>query len=127
MAQREKRDQRQKSLGIKLQAMKDACEELDKLTGGTSGTNEASSSSNAGAVEEVKGGLSRTVYDRAMSRPTLKGEKVDLPTGTSGGKKETPESRWAAARIEGLVPREMWVPTETRGKGWNYDWTRPGK
>jgi large subunit ribosomal protein L40 len=100
--QRRKRDSRQKSLAVKLKAMQEACDELDRLT-------------------EVEGGLSRSVYDRAMSRPNLKGEKVEQ------GKKETPESRWAAARIEGLVPREMWVPTETRGKGWKYDWQRPGK
>jgi large subunit ribosomal protein L40 len=100
--QRTKRDQRQKVLNAKLKAMQEACEELDKLT-------------------SEGGGLARSVYDRAMSRPTLRGEKVEQ------GKKETPESRWAAARIEGLVPRELWVPVETRGKGWKYDWTRPGK
>lgn len=94
-------------LAAKLKAMQEACEELDRLT--------------------TEGGMSRTVYDRAMSRPTLKGEKVEVVQSSGGGRKETPESRWAAARIEGLVPREMWVPTETRGKGWKYDWTRPGK
>lgn len=103
-----KRDEKKKELEVKLRAMQEACDELDRMT-------------------SIEGGLARSVYDRAMSRPSLRGEKVEIPAGTGGGRKETPESRFAAARIEGLVPREMWVPTETRGKGWNYDWTRPGK
>lgn len=107
--QRIKRDEGQRSLGVKLRAMQDACDELERMT------------------KEGEGGLTRAVYDRAMSRPSLRGEKVEIPTGTTGARKETPESRFAAARIDGLVPREMWVPTETRGKGWKYDWARPGK
>lgn len=56
----------------------------------------------------------RSVYDRAMAKPS--------PVQVKG---KGPEARWLEARIEGLVPREAWVPTETRGKGWNYDWKRP--
>lgn len=56
----------------------------------------------------------RSIYDRAMAKPS--------PVQIKG---KGPEARWLEARIEGLVPREAWVPTETRGKGWNYEWRRP--
>jgi large subunit ribosomal protein L40 len=58
----------------------------------------------------------RAIYDRAMAKPS--------PVQIKG---KGPEARWLEARIEGLVPREAWVPTETRGKGWNYDWKRPAQ
>jgi large subunit ribosomal protein L40 len=85
--------------------MEEACDELEKMT--------------RSATEGGEGKAPRYLYDRAMARAR------QTPTEGAKGKKATAESRWLEARIEGLVPREAWVPTETRGKGWKYDWTRP--
>ena len=96
---REQRTAQQASLQVKYAAMVEACDELDRMT--------------------QSGVLARGVYDRAMARTAGPVDKVE-------GKKNSPESRFSEARLEALFPREMWVPTETRGKGWNYDWKRPG-
>jgi large subunit ribosomal protein L40 len=103
--QRQLRDASKKSLAAKYKAMQEACDQLDKITAEGSG-----------------GRWPRTLYARAMARPTMRGQG-----GGETGKKATSESRWLDARIDGLVPREAWIPTETRGKGWNYDWKRPSK
>ncbi len=79
--------------------MEEACDELDQLT--------------------RDGKVDRVVYDRAMAKPN----PYVLERVT--GRRVTPESRWKEARLEGLVPREVWVSTETRGKGWDYGWKRP--
>ena len=89
----------------KFAAMEDACDELDRLTQGSEGGEE--------------GKYDRMVYDRAMARAN----PYALERMT--GRRATPESRWREARLDGLVPREAWVPTETRGKGWDYGWRRP--
>ncbi|RSH88992.1 hypothetical protein EHS25_002654 [Saitozyma podzolica] len=103
--QREKRARRTISLEAKFKAMEEACDELEKMT--------------RSATEGGEGKAPRYLYDRAMARAR------QTTTEGAKGKKATAESRWLEARIEGLVPREAWVPTETRGKGWKYDWTRP--
>lgn len=100
--QRQKREAHRRSLQAKLDAMTEACRELDEITG--SGSKE--------------GKYPRTIYDKAMARPT--GRPAEDPRGKKGA-----EARWLEARIDGLVPREAWVPTDTRGKGWNYKWKRP--
>jgi large subunit ribosomal protein L40 len=104
--QREKRVAKTRALEAKYKAMEEACDELDRMTS---------------RVEEGgEGAAPRFLYDRAMARPS------QFPVESAKGKKAGAESRWLEARIEGMVPREAWVPTETRGKGWNYDWKRPG-
>lgn len=95
--QREKRESQREALTAKYDAMVEACNELDAVTAG--------------------GDIPRAVFDRAVARPSGFSEEAK-------GKKG-PEARWLEARIDGMVPREAWVPTETRGKGWNYDWKRP--
>lgn len=104
--QRHKRTARSHSLRMKFKAMEHACDELDKIT------------------RPVKAGESGERYDRgiyveAAKRPDAYAAPKPL------GRRISPEQRWKEARIEGLVPREAWVPVETRGKGWNYDWQRP--
>lgn len=107
---REKREKKQRELTAKFAAMEDACDELDALTGG----------------EEGKGEVPRGVYSRAMQRMAHGPAAYQAALqGIKQGKKKTPESKFLEARIEGLVPREAWVPVESRGKGWNYDWVRP--
>lgn len=102
--QREKRKEKETILTAKFNAMVDACEELDRVT----------------AAEEGGGGrYPRYIYDRAMAKPSFAAPEE------ARGKKGS-EGRWLEARLEGMVPREQWVPTETRGKGWNYGWKRPG-
>ncbi|KIO28768.1 hypothetical protein M407DRAFT_176464 [Tulasnella calospora MUT 4182] len=37
-----------------------------------------------------------------------------------------PAQKFHTARVQGLFPREMWMPTDTPKKdGWNYNWTPP--
>ena len=91
--QREKREKLKTAMEARFEAMREACEELDR--------------------EEW-----RALYERAVSRPAAK-------VAPARGRKTTPETRWLDARIEGLVPREQWVPVERRGKPWDYDWKRP--
>jgi large subunit ribosomal protein L40 len=80
--------------------MVEACDELERMTS--------------------EGGYPRAVYERAMARP------AQSAGGEDRGRKVSQESKFKEARMEGLVPREAWVPTETRGKAWNYGWKRPG-
>lgn len=96
--QREKRESQSTILTAKFNAMKEACEELDKVTEGTE---------------------RRYVFERAMARPSYS------PPEEIRGKKGS-EARFLETRLEGMVPREAWVPVESRGKGWNYEWKRPG-
>ncbi|CAD6573522.1 MAG: hypothetical protein TREMPRED_000849 [Tremellales sp. Tagirdzhanova-0007] len=107
--QRHRRELGRRQLTAKFGAMEDACDALDELTGG------------AGASAAGGGGgrYERLVYTRAMARPDPYAEEKIT------GRSSTPESRWREARVDGLVPREAWVPTETRGKGWDYEWKRP--
>lgn len=97
--QREKRAKHAAALEAKLAAMVDACEELDRVTSGE--------------------GAGRHVFERAMARASFS------PPENIKGKKGS-EARFLEVRLEGMWPRESWVPTETRGKGWNYEWKRPG-
>lgn len=99
---RHERAARDRKLRAKYNAMVEACEELDKLTQNGD----------------------RSVYDRAMVRMNHGVAAQQIVTAHMGQKKSL-RSQWAEARPAGLVPREAWVPTETRGKGWNYAWKRP--
>lgn len=107
---REKREKRQRAIAAKYRAMEDACNELDALSGGVQG----------------KGEISRKIYTRAMQRMNHGPAAYQAALqGIEQGKKKTAESRFLEARVDGLVPREAWVPVDSRGKGWNYEWTRP--
>ena len=97
---RHRRDRKRRELTAKFGAMEDACDALDEVT-------------------REEGGYERLVYTRAMARPDPYAEEKVT------GRSSTPGSRWREARLDGLVPREAWVPTETRGKGWDYEWKRP--
>jgi large subunit ribosomal protein L40 len=109
---RDARAARAAAIGAKYSAMVDACAELDALTRGPGGVGD--------------GALPRAVYDRAMVRMAhASAAYAAAKQGIAQGKKKTTESRWLEARPEGIVPREAWVPVESRGKGWNYEWTRP--
>ncbi|KAL7422013.1 hypothetical protein Q5752_003786 [Cryptotrichosporon argae] len=93
------REARAASLAAKHAAMVEACDELKRLA--------------------EDGAVKNDVYEKAMGR---------MNHASGGGRpRKTPEDRFVDGRIEGLVPREAWVPVESRGKGWNYEWRRPGK
>lgn len=128
--QRDRRHQRARALEAKFESMKAACDELERITSvpaasptdASSESSEAESSSPSMTTKRAQPQYPRYLYDRAMSRLPL----FPVETPKVRGSKAGPESRWQEARIEGLVPREAWVPTDTRGKGWNYGWRRPG-
>lgn len=103
--QRHKRAKRHGELKEKFKAMEEACDELDRITLGK---------------EKGGEGYDRSIYIQAVKRPDPYAKPKPV------GKRISSEEVWKEARIEGLMPREIWVPTETRGKGWNYDWKRPG-
>jgi large subunit ribosomal protein L40 len=92
-------------LKLKYDAMVEACDELDRLT--------------KGVKEGGEGKWSRDVYLAATEKSNpYKAERVT-------GRSITPLSRFKEGRLDGLIPREAWVPAESRGKAWNYDWKRP--
>ncbi|ORY26142.1 hypothetical protein BCR39DRAFT_270361 [Naematelia encephala] len=99
--QRQIREARKRSLEARYDSMVEACDELDRIT------------------NEENGVYPRSLYDAAMTRPNP--HKLEMVRGRAA----TAESRWREARLAGYFPREAWVPTETRGKGWNYEWKRP--
>ncbi|WWD17046.1 hypothetical protein CI109_101483 [Kwoniella shandongensis] len=111
--QRTLRKQRQTSLEAKYDSMVKACDELEAIT----------NPANGGAESETgKGGkYHRRVYEWATADVRQAERRGEQPRG-----KKTVEQRWKETRVEGLVPRESWVPVESRGKGWDYSWTRPG-
>lgn len=124
--QRDRREQRARKLEAQFESMKAACDELERITSTPPPSEPSPSASEDGSSAIAKPGkpqYPRYLYDRAMSRLPL----FPVETPKVRGAKAGPESRWQEARIEGLVPREAWVPTETRGKGWNYGWKRPGQ
>jgi large subunit ribosomal protein L40 len=101
---RRARDARESALRARFESMRDACDELEAVSAA------------------AKSGL----YDRAMVRMAHSAAaNAAAQQGIAQGKKKTPESRFAEARPEGIVPREAWVPVETRGVGWKYEWERP--
>lgn len=127
--QRDRRQQRTRALEAKFESMKAACDELERITSvpapsptDASAASEAEAESSGSSKRAAQPQYPRYLYDRAMSRLPL----FPVETPKVRGSKAGPESRWQEARIEGLVPREAWVPTDTRGKGWNYRWRRPG-
>ncbi|KAF8624240.1 hypothetical protein AX15_006000 [Amanita polypyramis BW_CC] len=89
------RKQREAELARKFACMKKAMEELERL--------DKSLFMGANKEEDPR---ARSVVEVELSR-TLK----------------TSETRTLEARIRGLFPRELRIPTDTPPKsGWNYDW-----
>ncbi|WVW84236.1 hypothetical protein I302_106266 [Kwoniella bestiolae CBS 10118] len=113
--QRGLRITRQKALQAKFDAMVEACNELEYITNPANGGVESG---------EKKGGIyHRRVYEIATSE-TRQAERTAEERNHRG--KKSVEQRWKETRIPGLFPREAWVPVESRGKGWGYEWVRPG-
>ncbi|KAK8864645.1 hypothetical protein IAR55_001895 [Kwoniella newhampshirensis] len=111
--QRELRTGRQNALNAKYKAMVEACDELEKITNPANGGAES---------RDGKGGqYHRHVYEWATADVRQAERRGEQTRG-----KKTVEQRWKETRVDGLVPRESWVPVESRGKGWDYGWTRPG-
>ncbi|KAL1411588.1 hypothetical protein Q8F55_002552 [Vanrija albida] len=105
LLRRRETEARQRALRAKFAALTDACDELEAVT---------------------TRGVNRQVYDSAMVRISHASSAYTAAAqGIAQGKRKTAESRFIENRVPGLVPREAWIPTETRGKGWNYEWTRP--
>jgi len=99
------REQREAVLSAKFDAMKDACDELEAV---------------------AKRQNNDYIYDRAMTRMAHASAAYQAAKqGIAQGKRKTAESKFIEARPFGMVPREQWVPVETRGQGWKYDWERP--
>jgi large subunit ribosomal protein L40 len=103
LLQRHRRRARTDELRIKFKAMEVACDDLNEIT----------------MPKKGKETYDRAIYVAAAKRPDPWAKPKPV------GKRISPEEVWKEARIEGLMPREIWVPTETRGKGWNYEWKRP--
>lgn len=111
--QRHKRAKRQAELRVKYKAMTEACDELDKIT------MPLTKARTKAMGEDVFEPYDRAIFVEAVKRP----DPYKRPKHT--GRRISSLEIWKEARIEGLMPRETWVPTETRGKGWNYDWQMP--
>ncbi|WWC69954.1 mitochondrial 54S ribosomal protein mL40 [Kwoniella pini CBS 10737] len=105
--QRNLRIKRKNSLKIKFNEMLKACNELELIT------------------NKENDLYHRRIYEIAISENKQSERKGDESLKNQKGKK-TIEQRWKETRIKGLIPREAWIPVESRGKGWDYDWRRPG-
>jgi large subunit ribosomal protein L40 len=99
-------------LRAKFRAMEKACDELDKIT-------------RPPPLQSATGGfLNGQRYPRALFNLAMEPANPHAFPKPSG-RKISPEARWKEARLDGFVPREAWIPTETKGTGWNYQWQRP--
>jgi len=103
--QREKRVAREESLARKYREMVRACD----------------------ALKAVAHGDHARLYNAAMERRDIRKASAGLPVVEGGGKVSLAEKRWRASRIEGLFPRELQVPRDTRGEvAWTNEWVEPG-
>ncbi|WRT66605.1 uncharacterized protein IL334_003564 [Kwoniella shivajii] len=117
--QRSQRQSRTEQLNSKYKSMVQACNELESITNPSNGGIE----SRVGEEGKSKGGIyHRRIYEWATAEFKQSEKRGEQPKG-----KKTIEQRWKETRIEGLIPREQWVPVESKGKPWEYDWTRPGQ
>jgi large subunit ribosomal protein L40 len=105
---RHKREARHAALKVKYKAMVEACDVLSEITMPEKGPDGA-------ALPKYD----RKIYIEAIKRPDPHAKPK--PTG----RHIAPLEIWQEARIEGFMPRELWIPYETRGAGWNYGWKRP--
>ncbi|KAG8950659.1 hypothetical protein FRC04_007284 [Tulasnella sp. 424] len=68
--------------------------------------------------------LDRRLYDLATAKIDPRGILADDAEEVKHLR--GPAQKFHTARVQGLFPREMWIPTETpRKDGWNYNWTAP--
>ncbi|TXT07190.1 hypothetical protein VHUM_03360 [Vanrija humicola] len=105
LLRRREAEARKRVLDAKFASLTAACDELEAVT---------------------RQGVNRQVYDSAMTRISqASAAYTAAQQGIAQGKRKTPESTFIENRVPGLIPREAWVPTETRGAGWNYGWERP--
>ena len=113
---RHQSERQQAILDAKFKAMGEACDELYRITHPAEPLPDGKDGNEG---DESRGRYDRSIYDSAMKRPDpLSGPR--LPD-----RRATPEQRWLAARMEGMIPREQWVAVDSRGTGWKYDWKRP--
>jgi len=115
--QKQKEKRRQKALQAKYDSMRAACEALRQLAVGPNA---------------IPSG--RRLYDAAMVKPNPNKATASEPTPQPSGdpaapkpKRSLAENKYFAARIGGLFPRELPVPTETwrNGERWDYEWKHP--
>jgi large subunit ribosomal protein L40 len=93
-----KRDAREAELKRKFECMKRAMDDLEQTDA--------------------------TLYRIATSKPDPRA--VDQETAESLKEYRGAERRALEARVEGLFPRDLRIPTDTPSRdGWNYDWTPP--
>jgi large subunit ribosomal protein L40 len=115
--QKQKEKRRQKALQAKYESMRAACEALRQLAVGP---------------HAIPSGP--RLYDAAMVKPNPNKAAMSEPTPLSSidpaapiPKRSLAENKYFAARIGGLFPRELPVPTETwkNGERWDYEWKHP--
>ncbi len=116
--QKQKEKRRVKALQTKQDSMREACEALRQLAVGPNA---------------IPSG--RKLYEAAMTKPNPNNKANVVPTSSTAEddtakpkpKRSLAENKFFAARIEGLFPREMPVPTETwkNGERWDYEWRHP--
>ena len=75
------------------------------------------------AMEKLKE-VDRKLYDIANARVDPRGL---LPDDAEELKQlKGPARKFYLGRVQGLFPREMWIPKDTPSKdGWKYEWTQP--
>ncbi|KAG8862804.1 hypothetical protein FRB96_000814 [Tulasnella sp. 330] len=95
---RQIREERAQDLKLKHDSMKNAMDKLKKLD--------------------------RRLYDIAVAKVDPRGI---LPDDAEDLKPlKGPARRFWLSRVQGLFPREMWIPTDTpRKNGWSYEWKAP--
>lgn len=96
----------ERSLQARFTAMQEACAELDRIT--------------APGEDGQRSLYDRQIYDAATRMPNAYKEQR-----YAQDKRASALAKWKDARVAGLLPREIWVPTETKGSAWKYDWQRP--
>jgi large subunit ribosomal protein L40 len=112
LSKRLDREARERSLRAKENSMSRACQALKDLS-------ESSTDSSV-----------KNLYEFAMYRPDARNRNSASPSPApvEGKKLSLAERKYYEARIEGLFPREMKVPTETwpNGDRWDYGWKPVG-
>ncbi len=112
--QKQQAKRRAAALQAKRESMQKACEALRRMSAGG---------------EAVPG--ARRLYDAAMIRPKANkaNNAADSAADKPRVKRSQADTKYYAARLGGLFPREMPVPTETwrTGARWDYEWKHPDK
>lgn len=103
---RGQRLEKEQSMQARFQAMENACDELYRIS--RKGPN-----GEPALVDQQ-------VYEHAVARPNANKEPKHATD-----RKASEFAKWKDSRVDGLMPREIWVPPETKGSAWKYDWQRP--